>query len=228
MPIRTLAAAAAMLALPVAAPAAVFEFDILAADEILGRLGLPVDRLMGAAEIRLADEVVARGGWTTLDDASFAFTLFGQSFDGGDDVHGGPDLKITDGVPSWIRFGVTEREGGRVGAIDHPWFLEADVYGGLTPGPDGRLAIVAGPEPHERHLQGPAPIPLPAGLPLAVGALAVLIGLRRCRARPPRQPQQAVSGAGPQQPASRGRQAGRSASSVARISPPPAATAPSR
>lgn len=183
MPIRDLAAAAIMLTLPACASAAVFELDILASDRTLELFGASVERLVGTAEIRIADEALARDGWTELDDASFSFILLGQSFTGGDDMYGAPNLEITAGAPSWIRFGVSEFGDGVPDVIDHPWFMEIDVYGSLMPGPDGRRAIVTSLEPHDRYLNGPAPVPLPAGLPLAASALTALVALGRSRRR---------------------------------------------
>lgn len=141
-----------------------------------GRGAPNFDGAIGTGVVSFDRDIVAGIGNEVVrgEDLDIAFTIFNQSFDTADDRNFSafPALLLLDGTPRAIDFGVSEQDRNPV-HLREPLLVAfftdpLDEFDRLAPGVFG-VSVTA---------VSAAPIPLPAGLPLALGGAGLLLLLR--------------------------------------------------
>lgn len=179
-------AAASLFATAGQAPVALVEFDVPAPDYMMRFFAGHIEEVVGPGRIEVHDAAMDAGGRLEPEDITLGLTMLGERFTGAEDRFGAPDLFAERGALTLLRFTVSETFADPPDAIDHPWIKEYGIHGVPRPAPGRRFRIEAGMKLHGPYGFDPPPaqpaaVPLPAGLPLALGALAALAALRRHR-----------------------------------------------
>ena len=172
------AASLAALGWAGAAAAATFTFSVVAVDTASSSDDALVGPI-GSGVLDIDDDAIAAGDPLEPEDVSLEMILLGQTFTGADDVFGEPLVEFDDGAPSFLGMTVDENDRVNPVAIDEPGVTNVTLFSPFDVDDDGGLTIEA---LVNFGVGEPAPVPLPAGLPLAVAGLAALGLLTRRRA----------------------------------------------